>query len=1023
MSDNTNTFNFEDTYNHLNPEQKLAVDTIEGPVMVIAGPGTGKTQIMAIRIANILQKTQVNPSNILCLTFTNTAVANLTKRLVKIIGNSAHSVGVHTYHSLALELIQNNPDYFPNYFASSLITDLDKALIMEKVIDSSNLTLIRPAKIPHHHLGNLLKNISTLKREGYTPSSYLEKVTSELVLFENRDDLCHEKGAHKGKMKADYKKLQVKILKNLEIAKVYSNYQSECENLLKYDFDDLIIFVIEALNEYEDFRLEVREKYQYILVDEHQDSNASQNKILEILTAHDDSPNLFVVGDEKQAIYRFQGASIANFNYLKNLYPKTKLVTLVDNYRSTQNILDAAIALMSPDNESLLISNSQKPLKPINITPCENTLAEEAYLIEKIKAYLETDISPNEICILTRKVADAKRIAGALGSNGVAVNLMSNQNVLKNLTLKPILDILQFLGNFGQEDLLISILHLPFFAISPIDVFEILRFCSQNRKNIARFLDEVVSNNFDKCPIELSTKEKLKTMWLFLTNTQKIISTTPILKLIPQIIRESGYIDFLLSLEDPLTTLTPIRTLLDHLYEYENVGSWNLFDFLKVISAFQKHDLSLQSQNKSKDKSAVNVMNAHQAKGLEFEIVFVTGCNSQIWENGKASNTLPLLNSLFENDLPKDETDDNEKIRDEQRLFFVCLTRAKHELNLSYLNTSQTNKYMPPSMFLENINPELTNIQPTIEIQKVLNDNPQFGLVENSDFDTNQMFHKHLRDLFLNSNFSVSALNNFLLCPWKYYYESLLRIPFGKSNSAMYGTALHMAVGQFLLKKNHDLPTLLSLCKYYLEKQGFSTIDLPQILQKAKDDLSIWYAFHPDLFRKSVQIETKVSATHKVKIDSNSEFEIKLTGKIDLIINDPSNHLSIEVVDFKTGKPKSKNNLMGLTANGDSGYFRQLVFYAFMFEKIPHSKRVSQGSIDFLELKDEKKARTEYFDITKSDIKNLETELDTTLLSIYNLSFLNNKCTDENCKFCALRFSRNFKDIYYEITESTDQDD
>jgi DNA helicase II / ATP-dependent DNA helicase PcrA len=353
------TKEFKKEYGRLNPEQKNAVDTIDGPVMVVAGPGTGKTQVLTLRIANILLKTDTAPENILALTFTDAASINMRRRLFGIIGAGAYRVRIETFHSFCNNVLASYPEAFPGIIGSSHITEVEAAGIIEDIIKNSSLSLLRPWGDPFLYVGDIVKKIEELKREGLTAEKFEGIVKKAEKDFRNRDNIYHSKGAYKGKMKGEAVGELRKIEKNLELASIYKTYQETLAKKRFYDWSDMIMEVLKVLEGASsptslklrgtgasDLKLMLQEEHQYILVDEHQDTNSAQNKILELLCDFHKNPNIFIVGDEKQAIFRFQGASAENFLYFKKLYPKAKLIELWRNYRSTQKILDSANSLL-----------------------------------------------------------------------------------------------------------------------------------------------------------------------------------------------------------------------------------------------------------------------------------------------------------------------------------------------------------------------------------------------------------------------------------------------------------------------------------------------------------------------------------------------------------------------------------------------------------------------------------------------------------------------------------------------------
>ncbi|MBX4190371.1 UvrD-helicase domain-containing protein, partial [Candidatus Parcubacteria bacterium] len=226
---------FQELYKKLNKAQKEAVDAIEGPVMVVAGPGTGKTQILTLRIANILQKTQVEPGNILALTFTESGVVSMRKRLAEIIGTPAYSVSIKTFHGFCNDVIKNYPEEFPHIIGSTSITEVEQITILEQALQKLALKDLKPFGDPFYYVRSILGAINDLKREGITPQQFKELVIKEAAQFETMDDRYHEKGAHKGKMKGELQKLEKNIRKNQELSEIYQHYQDHLAQSKQYD--------------------------------------------------------------------------------------------------------------------------------------------------------------------------------------------------------------------------------------------------------------------------------------------------------------------------------------------------------------------------------------------------------------------------------------------------------------------------------------------------------------------------------------------------------------------------------------------------------------------------------------------------------------------------------------------------------------------------------------------------------------------------------------------------------------------
>src|SRR5689334_10049738 len=347
-------------YERLNEQQRKAVDHIEGPVMVIAGPGTGKTQILAARIGKILLDTDADPSNILCLTYTDAGVVAMRKRLQEFIGPDAYKVNIYTFHAFCNEVIQENLSLFEKT-ALDPVSDLEKIQLFKELVDSfpKNHPLKRYRGDVYFEVNNLQSLFSNMKREGWTPAFINQKIDDYLADLPTRDEFIYKrkyKEFNAGDLKKDKIEEEKERMERLRAAVgEFDRFQKLMRSRNRYDFDDMINWVIKAFEENKNLLANYQEKYQYILVDEYQDTSGTQNRLVELLISYWDKPNVFVVGDDDQSIYRFQGANVENMKQFTESYKNDLLtVVLTNNYRSTQPILDVSKTLISRNTERLI---------------------------------------------------------------------------------------------------------------------------------------------------------------------------------------------------------------------------------------------------------------------------------------------------------------------------------------------------------------------------------------------------------------------------------------------------------------------------------------------------------------------------------------------------------------------------------------------------------------------------------------------------------------------------------------------
>ncbi len=387
---------FESQYKRLNTRQREAVDTIEGPVMVIAGPGTGKSTILTLRIANILKRTDTPASGILALTFTDAGAKTMKMKLRDIIGSRADEVGIYTYHGFALAVISEFQEHFPHLARAQQITDIETEALFRDILKDKKYAKLRPLGDPDLYISKIIGTISDSKKEAWTPQIIRSFAKEEIKRVENDEDSLSTRGATKGELKADALKRIERCERTILFADVYDEYEVRKQKEKKMDYDDLIFELLKALKHDELLLRLIQEKYLYLLVDEHQDTNDSQNSLIRMIADFFENPNLFVVGDEKQAIYRFQGASVENFLKFQTIWKDMKTISLTDNYRSHQSILDASFGMIEKnyaegEHANLrikLTSGAKHEAKPIEVIQAGNTEAEEKYLVGELKKIL-----------------------------------------------------------------------------------------------------------------------------------------------------------------------------------------------------------------------------------------------------------------------------------------------------------------------------------------------------------------------------------------------------------------------------------------------------------------------------------------------------------------------------------------------------------------------------------------------------------------------------------------------------------
>jgi DNA helicase-2/ATP-dependent DNA helicase PcrA len=954
---------FQTLYKRLNKAQKQAVDTIDGPVMVIAGPGTGKTSILTLRIANIIQKTDTAPENILALTFTESGAYLMRKKLVEIIGTAAYKVAISTFHGFCNDVIKEYPEKFPRIIGSSAITEVDQIAIMEKIIESTKLELLKPYGDPLFYVRPVLGEIRKLKRENIDVKKFAKEIEKQQKDFNNEPEKVHAKGAHKGKMKGEFVKLEEQIAKNKELLVLYEAYETALAKEKFYDFEDMIIEVISTLGKDSNLLLILQETFHYILADEHQDANNAQNAILELLSNFHENPNLFIVGDEKQAIFRFQGASLENFLYFKKLYPKAVLIHLEENYRSTQSILDASHSLIKNNSSKIehvrLAARAEDGIEPISIHEFVNADTEHAFIADDIQKKIKKGVKPEEIAVLYRNNNDSFAIAYALEKLSVPFRVESDNDVLKDQEIRKLLHIFESVNDLAHEEKLAKVLFIDFLEVKPLQVYEALADVRKDKKR----LFEVVTEKFPEISLKLSS-------WASLAHNR------PFIDVFEAVVRESGFLASALKSETQFDRLATLEAFFAQVKELALARKeYYLKDFIVHLERVREHGL-LTRVHSGNVQEGVRLMTAHRSKGLEFQYVYIVGAFDGHWGN-KISRT------YFK--IPVTSGSSSAGIDDERRLFYVALTRARKEVVISYSREGREGREQLPAQFIGEIDEKMKKVH-IHEERMAIQDH--FAVARKIKIDNKE----YLQNLFLEQGLSVTALNNYLKCPWDYFFKNLIRIPQIQTKHQMYGTAIHLTLKTFFdkyrVEEDMSKADLLKLFEFNLRKLPFHPKEYEDTLEKGRESLGTYFETYKGTWPRNLLTEFSIKGVHlETEVGT-----LLLKGNLDKI--EFLDDRNVNVVDYKTGKPKSKV---------DENYHRQLVFYKLLLD-LDDTKRyiMKSGELDFVEPDDKGRNRKIRYEVKDEEVKDLVELVKKTSKEIYNLEFWGKTCNEKECEYCEL---------------------
>lgn len=1027
--------NFEKAYSCLNPEQKQAVDQTEGPVMVIAGPGTGKTQVLALRIAKILRDPdlQVNPSEILCLTFTDSAVLAMRERLISFVGRSAYQVGIFTFHSFCNQVIKENEDLF---ILRNQIDDLEKIQLIQNILDKDldATSPIKPFGDNYYYVKPIISYLRTLKQENIHPKDFETLVHREKEFFEENQDLIdsikqtnarelkkdpsiiekflenlsassekfpdfvklfHDYEAlsetateFKNKVKAFYEERFKQIPKQLELIKIYNSYIDKMHRAKLYDYEDMILKVIEKFATDKNLLAQYQERFQYFLVDEYQDTNGAQNTLVKRLCSHyGKQANVFIVGDDDQSIYRFQGASLENLFEFSSYYSEQLFsVALNKNYRSKQVILDLATKLIATNKSRVVnqIKTLDKTLnaqadfgddsshEPIKILQARTKEDQYYHLAKNIHQLTNSGIELKDIAVIYRENKEASEIAEALSNFKVPFKTQIAENILDENLIKQFADLLYLIADPDKYSYrLFSVLHYDF-ILSSKDFKE----KEISLENIFMLTKNLKRNYEDGLFAQILKDEK----FAFLANKileyhQKSFNLKLDL-LVEEIAKDFGIYDYILSSANSIQLLNYfssfydfLRQLIQRQAQVSNNGfsEYRILDFLTHIDLMSKNKLAIKPAPLDSTINAVNLMTAHKSKGLEFDYVFVPNLQNKLWGN-KVTRTLLKFPAFL---IAETEGFINfDPLEEERRLFFVAITRAKKQFCAYHFHENAAGKVLEASPFVTEIVDEETCVD-EIKLEagdhfERLSSSIHDSLAEH--FSTNKEF---LESSLSSYRLSITHLNNYLDCPRKFFYQNFIRIPAAKDKHAALGTAVHNAlcdlfnsIGQKALAKADAISFAKEQFTLHLKNEFLVKSEYEESLARGTEILVDYLEHSYETFNFDTLQEYDFSSKNLVVED------LLLAGKLDKI--ELLSEDQINVVDYKTGKAKKADLKPGGKAH------RQIVFYQMLCDlaaELPGFKyKMVSGELDYLAKLDNKYVK-EKISVTKDDLDQLRLEI------------------------------------------------
>lgn len=1004
--------NYKQALAGLNDAQRQAVTTIDGPVLVIAGPGTGKTQLLSTRIAHILSTTDTLPESILCLTFTDSAAHNMRQRLSGMIGQAAYKVTISTYHAFGSDLIRRFPDYFAQEGDLEPIDDLGIDSTFREIIaalpygnplksadtylrdvksfvSDAKRALLTPADIRAIAQANnaFLANAQPLVREALHDLARINKHT--LALFENLHELLRDMAPADQLPAPGVKPLATVLLEELQdtieaaresgktvplriwkdtwlikddsgcfildgertnqkllaCADIYEQY---CARLVKsrlFDYDDMILRALRGLQDHDDLRFTLQEQYQYLMLDEFQDTNSAQLHLVELLTNNPVSegrPNVLAVGDDDQAIYAFQGADYSHMLQFQRMYRGVMVVPLAQNYRSHADILDTAAGIAKQITErlhhhfpkiqkTLVASNPTLPAKAnIERHEAASEAAQCAWVTGKIQDLLAQGVPADEIAVLAPQHRYLEPILPFLQEANIPVRYEKRENVLDDPAIGQLVAMSKLCVSLangetaGSNALWCEVLSFPFWRLPTSLIWQLSWQASDDDQNWTETLlqheaVQPIALFFMRLSM-LTRTETLESMVDYLTGTADLELQEP-----GQAPYTSPFYDYYFSTHDTplvaevgsfwslLSNLTVLRERLRD-YRKQDDTPLHLADFTQFVAAHRAADIKIlnTSPHQNGDK-AIQIMTAFKAKGMEFHSVFVLAATNEAWgtqARGQSSRVSLPQNLRY---IRYAGASNDERLR----LFYVALTRAKLGLYIINYTATFSGKATNRLQYLEeNVIEGAVHsplLPPGSQIVQTIENNARaeqaaelatywhyrhqqsFGRKDGRALLQNRLERFQLSPTHVNAFTDVEYTG-----PSLFFMNTILRFPKAPTPHGQFGNAMHETLewvhAQY--KRQSAAPTLDDTLRIFdsrLRSKRLSIQDTTLMLERGRASLAAY------LQQRRHTLGAQDVCEYNFRQEGVFVGEAHMAGKIDKLIIDNTAR-TITIVDFKTGK-------------------------------------------------------------------------------------------------------------------------
>ncbi len=1011
----------------LNSEQQRAVTHEGGPLLIVAGAGTGKTTVLINRLVYLITEKKVKPEEILLLTFTEKAAGEIEERADKALPYGCFDLWINTFHGFGERVLKEFGLDIGLAAGLKVLTETEQWVLIKKNLARFNLDYYRPLGNPTKFISELIRHFSRLKDENISSAEYL-KYAEELE--SDQDERLSGKKLDRGVKTKTKKKLGaategeetgdegevMEVGRIKELANAYHIYNQLLLENNYLDFGDLIVYVLKLFRERPNILKFYQTKFRYVMVDEFQDTNWAQYELIKLLVAPKN--NLVVVGDDDQAIYKFRGASLSNIMQFKDDYPQAAEIVLTENYRSRQEILDHAYKFIAHNNPNRLevklkinknlkakgLVTKIKALEPaVRFYNFDRQEEETTFVATKIQELYETgqgEINWQDFAILVRANDTAEAYVKELSRRNIPNQFMSWRGLYYKPLILDCLAYLRLLDNYHESAALFRVLNMEIFKVSHLDLVTINKMAARKVWSLYEALKNI--NAIPGVSAE-SIKNINKLLNLLAAHSLLVAQQKPT-KIFLHFAYDSGFLEGL-DRDRDLESFSYLNQLYQKMKRLEeSEPDLRLKDFLEAINLELEAGETGALKLDFADNESVKIMTVHGAKGLEFKYVFLVNLVDKKFPTINRSEKISIPDALVREKLV---TSADIHLEEERRLFYVAATRAKEELYLTGAKDYGGVREKKPSRFISEMGLESLAI-------------PAVALSEKNEF-LRDLHYFNARELALDNKkpldiyplpekFSFSQIAAFSTCPLQYKFAFILKIPAStEKGSLVFGRVLHNTLYNFLLpalaerqkiqgelfgemggKKGKERGELLSekrLLEIYSEfwqEDGYQNKeDRAAYYQKGLKALkSFWSDYQKNKPAEVLFLEKKFS----FKLG-----EDVIKGTIDRV--DKLADGTLEIVDYKTGKDKKL----------DFSTKRQLILYQLFLEEFLKIK-VSQLSYYYLE-----SGVKASFVATDKEITKLRLEVMTEIAAIKKRDFA--PTPSPMCQFCDFNSICEFRQV------------